>query len=122
MATLSVCIEPFLPVLPLTLPLPSLLVPTRLGGSAGPPCYLKNSCPHDHEILYGIRDIFERPRNFKVSYILINWLPSNSSNTMCFISEIARFNPKMGIALLLLQKYKIRMGEDARFWEEQVEK
>ena len=45
------------------------------GGSAGSPCYLKNRCPHEHEIVYGIRDIFERPGNGKVSYIVINWLP-----------------------------------------------
>ena len=61
----------------LTLPVPSLLVPTPYtkGASAGPPCYLKNSCPHEHEILYGIRDIFENPKNVKVSYIVINRLP-----------------------------------------------
>ena len=65
----------------LTLPVPSLLVPTpdtkggggeRIGRT---PCYLKNLSLHEHEILYGIRDIFEHPRNVKVSYILINWLP-----------------------------------------------
>ena len=43
--------------------------------SAGPPCYLRNRCPHEHEILHGIRDTVERPRNGKASYIVINWLP-----------------------------------------------
>ena len=49
------------------------------------PCYLKNRYPHEHEILYGIRGIFERPRNFNVSYIVMKLVPySNSSNIMCF--------------------------------------
>ena len=38
-------------------------------------CYFKNRCLREYEILYGIRDIFERPRNVKVFYIVINWLP-----------------------------------------------
>ena len=44
-------------------------------GAAAPPCYLNNLCPQEHEILYGIRDVFKRPRNAEVSYIVINWLP-----------------------------------------------
>ena len=43
-------------------------------GADRTPCYLKNRCPHEHEILYGIRDIFDRSRNVKVSYIVIKWL------------------------------------------------
>ena len=42
------------------------------GGGGVIPCYLKNRCPHEHEILHSIRDIFERPRNVKVSYNLLN--------------------------------------------------
>ena len=33
------------------------------GMSAGLPCYLKNRCAHEREILSSIKDIFERPRN-----------------------------------------------------------
>ena len=53
----------------LTLSLHSLLVPTpyiRGGGSAELACYLKTCCPNEREILWGIRDIFERFRNVKV--------------------------------------------------------
>ena len=43
------------------------------GGGVGPiPCYLKSLFPHKHEILYAIGDIFEGPRNVKVSYLVIN--------------------------------------------------
>ena len=65
----------------LTLTLPSFLVPTPFtdGGrgeeSFGSPCYLTNRYPHEHEILYGIKDTFERLRNVKVAYIVITWLP-----------------------------------------------
>ena len=64
----------------LTLPFPSLLVPTPFtkgrGGRAEPPAsYLKNRCPHEREILQGIRDTFESLRNVKVVYIVFTWLP-----------------------------------------------
>ena len=63
----------------LTLPLPSLLVPTPFtrggGGRPDPPCYLRNHFPYELEILYGIRDIFERLRNVKAVYIGFTWLP-----------------------------------------------
>ena len=42
----------------LTLSFPSILVPTL--GPADPPSYLKNRCPHEHEILQDIRDTFDR--------------------------------------------------------------
>ena len=29
----------------------------------------------EHEIFYGIRNLFERPRNIKVAYIVSVWLP-----------------------------------------------
>ena len=58
----------------LTLPVPSLLVPTPYtkggGGSSRPPSYLKTRCPHEPEILQGIRDTFESLRNVKVVYIV----------------------------------------------------
>ena len=63
------------------LPVPSLLVLTPYTGGGGgegsgrTPFYLKNRCPHEHEILHGIRKIVKHPRNVKVSYIVINWLP-----------------------------------------------
>ena len=65
--------------LKLTLPVPSLLVPTSYTKGGGesrpdPRANLKDRCPHEHKILYGIRGIFEHPRNVNVSYILINWL------------------------------------------------
>ena len=54
----------------LTLPLPSLLVPTPSTkggvGRADSPSYLKNRCPHERELLHGIRDVFESLRNIKV--------------------------------------------------------
>ena len=66
----------------LTLPLPSLLVPTPFakGGGGGrgvktTPSYLKNRCLHEREILQGIRDTFESLRNVKVVYIVFTWLP-----------------------------------------------
>ena len=65
----------------LTLPLPSLLVPTPFtkGGAGGrssrPPNYLKNRCPHEPESSQGIRDTFESLRNVKVVYIVFTWLP-----------------------------------------------
>ena len=61
----------------LTLPVPSLLVPTPFtkGGSSRPPSYLKNRCPHEPEILQAIRDTFESLRNSKVVYIVFTWLP-----------------------------------------------
>ena len=64
--------------LKLTLPLPSLLIPTPFtkgGGSSRPPSYLKNRCPHECEILQGIRDTFESLRNGEVVYIVFTWLP-----------------------------------------------
>ena len=39
------------------------------------PIYLKNRCPHEREILQGIRDTFESLRNVKVVYIVFTWLP-----------------------------------------------
>ena len=40
-------------------------------GGVGPtPSHLKNRCPHEREILQGIRDTFESLRNVKVVYIL----------------------------------------------------
>ena len=45
------------------------------GGSSRPPSYLKNRCPHESEILQGIRDTFESLRNVKVVYIVFTWLP-----------------------------------------------
>ena len=61
----------------LTLPFPSLLVPTPFtkGGEHIPPSYLKHRCPHEREILQGIRDTFESLRNVKVVYIVLTWLP-----------------------------------------------
>ena len=56
---------------------------TKGGVGRTPTDYLINRFPHEDEILYGIRDTFERPRNVKVSYIMINWL--------------LNFNPKMPI-------------------------
>ena len=54
----------------ITLPLPSLLVPTPFTKGEGgveqtppPPSYLKNRCPHEREILQRIRDTFESLRN-----------------------------------------------------------
>ena len=63
-------------ITPLTLPFPSLLVPTPFtkgggGGSSGPPSYLKNCCPHEREILQGIRDTFESLRNVSVYLVTI---------------------------------------------------
>ena len=54
---------------------PHLLPKGGGGGVSRTRYYLKKHCPHEHEILYGIRNIFERPRNIKVSYTVINWLP-----------------------------------------------
>ena len=57
----------------LTLLLLSFLVPTPFSkGEGGRPSYLKNRCPHEREILQGIRDTFE---NVKVVYIVLTWLP-----------------------------------------------
>ena len=60
----------------LILSLPSLLAHTpftKEGGGMGG--YLKNRCPHEHEILWGNRDIFQRLRNVEDVYIVITWLP-----------------------------------------------
>ena len=65
----------------LTLPVLSLLVftPDIKGGGGGgvgrTPCYLKNSCSYELEILLDIRDIFEHLRNIKVVYLVFTWLP-----------------------------------------------
>ena len=65
----------------LTLPLPSLLVPTPFtkgggGESSRPPSsYLKNRYPHERGILQGITDTFESLRNVKVVYIVFTCLP-----------------------------------------------
>ena len=63
----------------LTLPLPSLLLPTPFtkgeGGRADPPSYLKNRCPHEREILQGIRDTYESLRNVEVILKVFTWLP-----------------------------------------------
>ena len=40
-----------------------------------PHFYLKNRCPHETEILQGIRDTFESLRNVKVVYIEFTCLP-----------------------------------------------
>ena len=45
------------------------------GGRAEPPSYLENLCPHEREILQGIRDTFESLGNAKVVYIMFTWLP-----------------------------------------------
>ena len=45
------------------------------GGRGDPPSYLKNCCPHEPEILQGVRDTFESLRNVKVVYIVFTWLP-----------------------------------------------
>ena len=61
----------------LTLPFPSLLVPTPSTKGVEPtppPSYLKNRCPHESEILQGIRDTFESLRNVKVVYMVFTWL------------------------------------------------
>ena len=51
----------------LTLPLPSLLVPTPFTkGVSRPPSYLKNRCPHERAIFQSIRDTFESLRNVKL--------------------------------------------------------
>ena len=56
----------------LTLPIPSLLVPIVIprgeGGSGRPLCYLENHCLQEHEILYGIKEIFEHPKNVSFLY------------------------------------------------------
>ena len=61
----------------LTLPFPSLLTPTLFtkGGRTDPASYLKNRCPHERDILQGIRDTFDSLRNVKVIYIMVTWLP-----------------------------------------------
>ena len=60
----------------LTLLLLSFLVPTPFSkGEGGRPSNLKNRCPHEREILQGIRDTFESLRNVKVVYIVLTWLP-----------------------------------------------
>ena len=57
-------------------PLPSLSAPYLLPRrSARHHCHLKNHCAHEYEIFSGIKYIFECPRNVKVAYIVINWLP-----------------------------------------------
>ena len=61
--------------IPLTLPLPSLLVPTPFTKVGGVGSYLENRCPHEREILKGIRDTFESLRNVKVVYIAFTRLP-----------------------------------------------
>ena len=83
----------------LTLPFPSLLVPTPFtkGGSSRPPSYLKNRCPHKPEILQGIRYTFESLRNVKVVYIVFTWLPKQPSKGEVFWGTIARFQPKIPI-------------------------
>ena len=48
---------------------------TKGGRSNRPTSYVKNRCPHEREILQGIRDTFESLRNVKVVYIVFTWLP-----------------------------------------------
>ena len=45
------------------------------GGSSRSPSHLKNLCPHEPEILQGIRDTFESLRNVKVVNKVFTWLP-----------------------------------------------
>ena len=45
------------------------------GGSNRPPQISQKPLPHEREILQGIRDTFENPRNVKVVYIVFTWLP-----------------------------------------------
>ena len=68
----------------LTLPFPSLLVPTPFtkeggggGGGAGGrlPQLSQKPFPYEPEILQSISDTFESLRNVKVVYIVFTWLP-----------------------------------------------
>ena len=48
-------------------------IPFIKGGGGGEEptlSYLKDGCPHEREILQGIRDTFESHRNVKVVYIV----------------------------------------------------
>ena len=45
------------------------------GGVEPTPQLSQNRCPHEREILQGIRDTFESLRNVKVVYIVFTWLP-----------------------------------------------
>ena len=86
----------------LTFPLPSLLGPHLLpmgggGASRTLPSYLKTHCPHEHEIMQGIRDTFESLRNVTVVYIVFTWLPKQLLKGEVFWGKIARFQPKIPI-------------------------
>ena len=75
----------FLFLTTLNLPLPSFLVPTPFTrGGGAPPSYLKNRCPHECEILHGIRNTFESLRNVKVVYSVYLVTNSNSSQERCY--------------------------------------
>ena len=68
---------------------------TKEGGRG--PSYLKNRCPHEHEILQGIRDTFESLRNVEVVTQCLLGYHSNSSKERCFGGKIARFQLKIPI-------------------------
>ena len=77
------------------IPLPSLLVPapfTKGGCQADPPppSYLKNRCPHEREMLQGIRDTFESLRNVDVVTIA-------TPQRRGIWGKIARSQPKVPI-------------------------
>ena len=60
--------------------------------------YLKNRCPHEHEILQGIRDTFESLRNVKVSCLHSVYLVTIATpQRRGVMGEIARFKPRIPI-------------------------
>ena len=79
---LSTTLLSLLPCLNPSFSKPFVPIPFTKGGGGGggveptqPPSYFKNRCPHEPEILQGIRDTFESRRNVKVVYIVFTWLP-----------------------------------------------
>ena len=76
-----------------------LFVPISItkGGLARHPHYLKNHCLHEHEILWGIKEIFERLGNVQVVYIVFTWLPWQLLKEEVFWEKIGRFQPKIPI-------------------------
>ena len=84
----------------LTLPLPSLLVPTPYtngGGLAGPPIILKTFAPMNVKFCRVLETHFNVLGMLKLfSYCLLVY-HSNSSKEMNFVGKIARFQPKIPI-------------------------
>ena len=87
----------------LTLPVPSLLVPTPYnkgeegGGAAGPPVISTTVAPMNLKFCRALETCFNVLKMFKLFTKYLLGYHSSSSKERCFIGKIARFQPKIPI-------------------------